>query len=62
MNSYLKDILAKKGQAPIINAINQSCIDLSKEGYNRAEIKETIRDMFYGVDAIVDAHIIKINM
>ena len=57
MKQQLLAILAKQGQAPIIKSIDGSIRDLKRSQYTYLEIKETIRDIFWGIDGKIDKYI-----
>jgi len=61
MRNNIKAVLAQQGQAPVIHSIDKSIRDFRNMDYTRAEIKETIRDIFFGLDSKIDAHIIKLG-
>lgn len=46
MRTTIKELLAQKGYSPIFEAITKSVRDLKQAQYTRAEIKETLFDMF----------------
>jgi hypothetical protein len=58
MKQQLLSILAQQGQTPIINSIEQSIREFKQLHYCHAEIKETIREMFFGIDGKIDSYII----
>lgn len=58
MRNQIKSLLANKGQEPVINSIDKSISDFKQLGYYREEIKETIRDIFFGLDSKIDKYII----
>lgn len=61
MRNSIKQLLSQKGQTPVISAIDRSIQEFKSMRYERAEIKETIREIFFGLDAKVDEYIIKIG-
>lgn len=55
MRPDIKQLLAQKGYSPIFEAISKSVRDLKQAQYTRAEIKDTLFDMFGTTDQkIVD--------
>lgn len=54
----IKAIIANKGYQSIIPAIDASINDFKKLDYSKSEIKETLRDMFYGQDSRIDDYLI----
>lgn len=58
MRSNIIRLLAQQGQAPVILAINKSIDDLKRAKYTHGEIKEIVREWFYGLDGKVDEYII----
>lgn len=58
MKQKIKSIIANKGYEAIIPSIDSSIRDFKKQEYNRGEIKETLRDCFFGVDSRIDEYII----
>lgn len=61
MRQQIMKILAQKGQSPVIDSINKTINDFEKLRYSKGEIKETIRDFFFGLDGKIDAYIIEIG-
>jgi len=58
MNPHtIKDIIRKKGTAPIINAISAIYCDLKRAGYSMNEIKDEIECTFLGFDKRIDIYI-----
>lgn len=57
MRQRITALLRQQGQAPVIEAIRKSANDLKRSGYDRAEIRDTVREWFYGLDGKVDAFI-----
>lgn len=58
MRNKIKNVLAQQGQQPVISAIEKSINDLKRAQYTKGEIKESIREWFYGLDGKVDKYII----
>jgi len=58
MNSNLLSVLKTQGTSPIIHSIDRSIRDLKQAGYIHGEIKETINDIFKGLDNNIDSYII----
>lgn len=61
MRQNIMKLLAQKGQEPVKSAIHKSIDDLRSLKYERSEIKETIREIFFGLDGIVDKYIISLG-
>lgn len=51
-------IIRQQGYQAIIPAIDKSIRDFKQLDYTRSEIKETLRDCFFGFDDRIDAYII----
>lgn len=58
MRNNVKEIIANKGYQTIIPAITNTIRDLKQCKYEYLEIKETIRDSFFGIDPRLDEFII----
>ena len=58
MRQDIIKLLALRGQEPVICSINKSIVDLKRAGYDRSEISDTIRDIFFGLDGKIDNYII----
>ena len=58
MKQQVKSIIANKGYEAVIPSIEQSIRDFKRLEYTRGEIKETIRDCFFGIDSRIDDFII----
>jgi hypothetical protein len=58
MTNNIKSIIANKGYEAIIPAIDKSIRDFKNMEYSRGEIKETLRECFYGVDSRIDSYLI----
>lgn len=58
MKQTIKSIIANKGYEAVIPSIEQSIRDFKRMEYTRAEIKETLRDCFFGVDERIDSFIV----
>lgn len=61
MKQNIIKLLAQNGQAPVIDTIDKSIRDFKQLGYERGEIKETIREIFWGLDEKIDAYILSIG-
>jgi hypothetical protein len=59
MRNTIKQVLKTKGQNAIYPSILATINDLKKEGYSYNEIKETVRNTFYGIDTKIDFFIEK---
>jgi len=57
MRQRIIELLKQQGQTPVINAIAKSREDLKRAGYDRTEIKDTIKEWIYGLDGKVDTYI-----
>jgi len=55
--NQLSQVIKTQGITPIINSINASIRDLKQLGYEHGEIKETLNDMFKGLDSRIDVYI-----
>lgn len=53
----IKSIIANKGYEAIIPAIDKSIRDFKNMDYSQGEIKETLRDCFFGFDGRIDNYI-----
>ncbi len=53
----IKNIIANKGYQSILPAIDSSIRDFKKLDYSKSEIKETLRDCFFGYDERIDNYI-----
>ena len=51
-------LLAQKGQSPVKGAIHKSIQDFKSLCYPYPEIKDTIREIFFGLDGEIDQYII----
>lgn len=58
MKNQVKAIIANKGYEAILPSIDKSIRDFKNLDYTRGEIKETLRECFFGVDNRIDAYII----
>jgi hypothetical protein len=58
MNHQLISVIRTQGINPIIHSIDRSIRDLKQAGYIHGEIKETINDIFKGLDNNIDSYII----
>ncbi len=58
MRKKIELLLKAKGQAPVINSIDKTISDLKRAGYYYSEVKDTVREFFYGIDGKVDNYII----
>jgi hypothetical protein len=58
MRQNVKQLLAQKGQAPVLSTIDKTIQDFKQMRYTHGEIKETVREFFYGIDGKVDEYII----
>ena len=58
MKHTIKSIITNKGYEAVIPTIEQSIRDFKRMEYTRAEIKETLRDCFFGVDERIDSFIV----
>lgn len=61
MQANIKSIIANKGYESIIPAIDKSIRDFKNMEYTRGEIKETIRECFFGIDDRLDGYIINLG-
>lgn len=61
MNTNIKAIIANKGYQSLIPSIEQTIRDLKRLDYTKAEIKETLRDSFFGADERLDAFIVSLG-
>lgn len=61
MRNKIIQLLAKQGQSPVIHSIDKSIQDFKSLGYDRGEIKETIREFYFGLDEKIDSYIISIG-
>lgn len=61
MKTQIKQLLAQQGQQPVIASIDKSIRDFKRLEYTRGEIKETIREFYFGLDGKVDEYIISIG-
>jgi len=61
MRNSIKSLLAQKGQAPVMSSIDKSINDFKRLGYSKGEIKETIREFYFGLDGKIDSYIIQIG-
>jgi len=61
MRKNIIQLLAQKGQEPVIACIDKSVQDFKRMQYERGEIKETIREIFWGIDNKIDSYILSIG-
>lgn len=61
MRSNIIRLMAQQGQAPVIISINKTVADLKRLEYTRGEIKDTLREWYFGLDEKVDNYIINLG-
>lgn len=59
MRNTIKGVLRTHGHQAIYATILSTISDLKKEGYSYSEIKETVRDYYFGLESKIDVFIEK---
>lgn len=59
IREQIEAVVRIRGGASVFPNIDATIRDFKSAGYTRGEIKETLREFYYGIDGAIDAYLVR---